>query len=243
MILTCYIVDDEYHSIEILKEYIGKTAGLELVGFSTNPLIALNEVASAHPPALTFLDVDMPELSGMEFAGLVNLYTTVIFTSAFPEFAIEAFEKEAFDYLLKPLSYERFLKSIQKAKRDALQKQPSIKENRDFFFVKTETKGKMVKISIDDILYVEGAQNYININLSSKRLTAYLTLTEIEFYLPKRQFSRIHQSFIINNEKIKSIEPGQVTLERDVKLTIGKTFKELFLERMSGFLVKTKRKL
>lgn len=242
MRLTCYIVDDEHHSVKILRQYIEQTDGLELIGYATNPVTALNEVIRTDSPALTFLDVDMPELSGMEFAGLAKLHTEIIFTTSFPEYAVEAFEKEAFDYLLKPVSYERFLKSIQKAKRAVSARKPTPPTEDDFFFISTETKGKMVKIAISDIVFVEAAQNYVQIHLHSGRIMAYLTMTEVTDFLSRYKFSRIHHSFLINDKKIRTVEPGQVTLVNDKTISIGRAFKEPFLERMKFLLVKTKRK-
>jgi len=242
MNLKCYVVDDEYHSVEMLIEYIEKTDGLELQGFSTNPLTALNEVTGADPPDITFLDVEMPELSGMEFASLVNLYTRIIFTTSFQEFALEAFEKEAFDFLLKPIGYARFRRSIQRIQRTATSESPEHPQKRDFFFVKSEIKGRMVKVTINDILYIEGAQNYIKIHLNTGEIMPYLTINEIEQYLPINQFSRIHQSFIINNERIKAVEQGRVTLDNDISLNLGRFYKEAFLEKMNVLLLKSRRK-
>jgi DNA-binding LytR/AlgR family response regulator len=226
----------------MLIEYIEKTEGLELQGFSTNPLTALNEVTGANPPDITFLDVEMPELSGMEFAGMANLYTKIIFTTSFQEFALEAFEKEAFDFLLKPISYARFRKSVQRIQRTAMEVKSVQNEKRDFFFVKTETKGKMVKVTINDILYVEGAQNYIKIHLVSGEIMPYLTINEIEQYLPLEQFTRIHQSFIINTARIKAVEQTRVTLEDGSVLNLGRFYKDAFLEKMNGLLLKSRRK-
>ena len=242
MNLKCYVIDDEKHSIDMLIEYIEKTEGLELQGFSTNPLTALNEVTGVNPPDITFLDVEMPELSGMEFAGLANLHTTIIFTTSFPEFALEAFEKEAFDYLLKPISYARFRKCIQHIMRVTTVAKPSQPEKRDSFFVKSEIRGKMTKVIINDILYIEGAQNYVKIHLTSGELMPYLTINETEEYLPIGQFSRIHQSFIINNDRIKSVEQTRVTLENNINLNLGRYYKDAFLEKMNELLLKSKRK-
>jgi len=242
MNLRCYVVDDEYHSIEMLVEYIESTDGLELQGFSTNPLLALNEVTGANPPDITFLDVEMPELSGMEFAGLVNLHTTIVFTTSFQEFALEAFEKEAFDFLLKPISYARFRKCIQHIQRTGIAGRPVQKEKRDFFFVKTESRGKMVKVVINDILYIEGAQNYIKIHLTTAKIMPYLTINETEQYLPMDQFSRIHQSFVINNDRITSVEQTRVTLENNITLNLGRFYKEAFLEKMNELLLRSRRK-
>jgi DNA-binding LytR/AlgR family response regulator len=242
MNLRCYVVDDEKHSIDMLIEYIEKTDGLELQGFSTNPLTALNEVTGVNPPDITFLDVEMPELSGMEFASLANLHTTIIFTTSFPEFALEAFEKEAFDYLLKPISYARFRKCIQHIMRIATVTKPALPKKRDSFFVKSEIRGKMTKVIINDILYIEGAQNYVKIHLTSGELMPYLTINETEEYLPIGQFSRIHQSFIINNDRIKSVEQTRVTLENNINLNLGRYYKDAFLEKMNQMLLKSKRK-
>jgi DNA-binding LytR/AlgR family response regulator len=184
----------------------------------------------------------MPELSGMEFASLVNLHTNVVITTSFREFAFEAFEKEAFDFLLKPISYLRFRKCIQKIQRSAIAGTPVQTEKRDFFFVKTETKGKMVKVKIDDILYVEGAQNYIKIHLTTGDIMPYLTINEIEQYLPMNQFSRIHQSFVINNLRIKAVEQTRVTLEEGITLNLGRFYKDVFLEKMNELLLKSRRK-
>lgn len=239
MNLSCYIVDDEYHSVELLARFIEATEGLELQGYATNPLTALNEVAGPNPPDITFLDVEMPELSGMEFAGLANLYTRIIITTAYREFALEAFEKEAFDFLPKPVSYPRFLRSIQRIRRLA---PPEEARERTFFFVKTELKGRMVKVVIADILFIEGALNYIKIQLAGGCLMPYLTLAEIEQYLPPGRFSRIHQSFIVANDRIQAVEPGRVTLDSGHRLNLGRQYKAAFLEQMNARLLKSRRR-
>ncbi|MGF7079738.1 LytR/AlgR family response regulator transcription factor [Mucilaginibacter sp. UYCu711] len=243
MSLKCYVVDDQYHSVEILVEYITSTEGLELHGYSTDPVKALDEVTSDSPPDVTFLDIEMPELSGMDFAGLANLHTTIVFTTSFQEFAVEAFEKEAFDFLLKPISYARFRKCIQKIrKREAIIK-PEKDKISEYFFVKSDTRGKSVKVVIKDILYVEGAQNYVKIHFQhGNDIMPYLTINEIEQSLPPEQFSRIHQSFIINNSKIKSVEHSRVTMEDDTQLNLGRYYKEAFLAKMNELLLRSRRK-
>lgn len=239
MNLTCYVVDDELHAVEMLSDYIQRTEGLELLGYSTDPVRALNAVTGHSPPDITFLDVEMPELSGMEFAGLANLHTRIVFTTAFQEFALEAFEKEAFDFLLKPISHQRFRKCVQRIERTARSRDQE--DKRDFFFVKSEIKGKAIKVWVNDILYVEGAQNYIRIHLPGATVMPYLTMTEMQQYLPAGQFARIHQSYLINNDRVSIIEPGQVTLEGNIKLSIGRYYKERFLAQMAEHLLKSKR--
>ncbi|MFD0749234.1 LytR/AlgR family response regulator transcription factor [Mucilaginibacter calamicampi] len=236
---TCYIVDDELHAVEMLITYIAQTEGLELAGYSTNPLVALNEVTGDNPPDVTFLDVEMPELSGLDFTELAGSHTRIVLTTAYQEFAVAAFEKEVFDYLLKPISYTRFRKCIQRIERS--NKTKAHREKRDFFYVKSDIKGKAVKVRVNDIIYVEGALNYVKIHQAKGAILSYLTLSEMLQYLPAEQFSRIHHSFIINNEKITTIEGGRVTLEGHIYVTLGRSYKETFLAQMSQSLLKSKR--
>lgn len=172
MMISCYIIDDESEAIGLLKEYIEKTPGLELVGSSQDPVKALDEITGPLAPDITFMDVDMRQLSGMELAGMVNLYTTIVFTTGFTEYALQAFEKEAFDYLLKPINYERFLKCIQRVKRKMHRPVSAAGLEEDFFNIKSEIKGRMVKIRFEEVIYVEGAVNYIQIHTTgSKHMT------------------------------------------------------------------------
>ncbi|MFI5160450.1 MAG: LytR/AlgR family response regulator transcription factor [Sphingobacteriales bacterium] len=241
MNLTCYIVDDEFHAIEVLKAYIEKTPGLVLQGYTTDPLVALKDIAGPDAPQVTFADVDMPELSGMEFAGMVSLYTKVVFTTSFPEYAIEAFEKEAFDYVLKPVSYERFLRTIVKLKKHFQAIAPGADTPKDYFYIKSDIKGKMIRIIVEDIIYVEAAQNYIRIHLVSGKHMAYLTMEEIAERLPGSRFTRIHRSFIINNNRIKTLENGQVTLDDRSVISLGRFYRNPFLASMKELLVQSKR--
>jgi DNA-binding LytR/AlgR family response regulator len=232
MNLTCYIVDDEPHAIGVLKEFIAKTPGLELAGSTTDPLEAL-EVIAAEPPALTFLDVDMPEVNGLQFAGMVNTQTTVIFTTAYREYAPEAFEKEAADYLLKPISYERFLVCIQRIRRNLAGKIPVSKNKSPYFFVKSGVKEKLLQVNVSDILYISGFDHYIEIHLKEQKIVTYLQLGEVLEKLPQEQFSRIHKSHIISHAFILSLEPGQVKLRDQTTLPIGRTYKAAFRAKIS----------
>ena len=242
MNISCYVVDDEPGAIALLKEYIERTPGLELLGTSINPLTALNELTSAHAPDITFIDVDMRQLSGLELAGMVNLYTIVVFTTAFPEYAVQAFEKEAFDYLLKPITYERFAKCILHVKRKKKQAEKNDHPIReDFFNIKSEVKGRMVKIKFDEVIYIEGAVNYIQIHTMEGKHMTYLTMKEIERHLPKPLFARIHRSFMINVNFVKVIERSQVRLENGESLIMGDYYKKRFLDLMDEHLVKTDR--
>lgn len=242
MNFTCYVIDDESDAIALLKEYIDLTPGLELIGWKQNPLMALDELTSKNAPDITFIDVDMRQLSGLDLAGMVNLYTSIVFTTAFPEYAVEAFEKEAFDYLLKPINYERFFKCIQKAKRKIKIGPVIIEPARDDFFnIKSEIKGRMVKIRFDEVMYIEGAVNYIQIHTTEGKHITYLTMKEIERHLPKQSFARIHRSFIVNINFVKVTERAQLKLKNGESLIMGDHYKQNFLDFMDARLVKTER--
>eukprot|EP01037_Dinobryon_pediforme_P010925 gene10925-11008_t len=224
------------------SEYIDMTPGLELVGSSQNPLEALEVLTSKNAPDITFLDVDMRQLSGMELAGMVNLYTSVVFTTAFPEYALQAFENEAFDYLLKPIDYKRFAKCIQKAKRKIKKgSEADVVEQNDFFNIKSEIKGRMVKIRFDEVMFIEGAVNYIQIHTTEEKHMTYLTMREIERHLPAQLFARIHRSFIVNINFVKVTERAQLKLTNGESLTMGDHYKQKFLDFMDERLVKTDR--
>ena len=240
--ISCYVVDDEAGAIALLKEYIERTPGLELIGSSLDPIVALDELTGPNAPDITFVDVDMRLLSGMDLAGMVNLYTTVVFTTAFPQYALEAFEKEAFDYLLKPITYERFAKCIQHAKRKRkMMMKYEYPVREDFFNIKSEVKGRMVKIKFDEVIYIEGAVNYIQIHTTEGKHMTYLTMKDIEGHLPKPLFARIHRSFLINVNFVKIVERSQVRMQNGDALTMGDFYKKQFLDLMDEHLIRTDR--
>jgi len=244
MITTCFVVDDEHHAIQVLKRYIDNTPELKLVGTEENPLLALSTITSGNTVAdITFLDVDMPQLSGIDLAGLISRYTTVIFTTAYPDYALQAFEKDAVDYLLKPISYERFLRAITKAKDKQQTKQTEAlsEESDGYFYIKSDVKGKVIRIELEDIYFIEAQQNYVRIQVKEASYTTYLTIKEVEAYLPNESFSRVHKSFIVNNRKVKAVEANQIYLSNGQSVSLGANYKAAFLEMINAKLVKSKR--
>jgi two-component system LytT family response regulator len=231
MSLTCYIVDDEFHAVEILEEYIRITPGLELLSSSTKPLHALEEI-TAQRPAITFLDIDMPGINGLDFAGLVNSLTTIIFTTSYRNYAPEAFEKEAADYLLKPISYERFLRSIQKVRKNSSATAALPDETPSSFFIKTGIRGKLLRVVISEIIYISSALNYIEIHFKEQKLMTYLSIAEILEKLPQGSFSRIHKGFIVNHHFLQSIEYAQVKLQDQTILPVGRAFRSEFRKKI-----------
>jgi len=232
MTLSCYIIDDESHAVEVLLGYIRRTPGLQLSGSSTDPLAAL-EVIPVIRPDITFLDVDMPELNGLTFAGLVNTQTTVVFTTAYREYAPEAFEREAADYLLKPIGYERFLGCIQRIRRQLAIRTPAAVTPLPYIFVRSGTREKLLQVLISNILYIAGYDHYIEIHLSDKKVVTYLKMSEILIKLPTEQFSRIHKSYIVNHAFILLLEPGQVKLRDQTTLPVGRAFKTAFRNKIT----------
>lgn len=242
MNFTCYIIDDESDAIRLLTDYIERTPGLALIGSNQNPLVALDELTGNNAPDITFVDIDMRQLSGLELAGMVNLYTTVVFTTAFPEYAVDAFEKEAFDFLLKPIDYERFAKCIQRARRKINQHQDgSHLPQAEFFNIKSEIKGRMVRIRFDEVMYIEGAVNYVLIHTRDEKHMTYLTMKEIARHLPVAVFARIHRSFVVNINFIKVIERARIKLDNGESLAMGDHYKQKFLDLMDAQLIKTDR--
>lgn len=241
-VIRCYVIDDESDAIALLKNYIEATPGLELCGSSENPMEALDYLTSAQAPDITFVDIDMRQLSGLELAGMVNLYTTVIFTTAYPQYALQAFEKEAFDYLLKPIDYERFIKCIQRIKRKWYRVGHDADGSwADFFNIKSEIKGRMVKIRFDEVIFIEGSVNYIQIHTVNGKHMTYLTLKEILQHLPRKIFTRIHRSYVLNINFARVIERNQVGLEDGRFLPMGDNYKQQFLDDMDDNLLKSDR--
>lgn len=240
MSLSCYIIDDEPHSIEVLVKYINQTPGLELSGTATNPLLAIEEFCNKPSPTLIFLDVDMPQLNGLDVADLLGPASRIIFITSFREYAPEAFEKNAVDYLLKPINYPRFIKAASKVMLNVTN-QPTDHEASPYFFVKSNIKGQFNRITIADIRYIENIGNYIYIHTDKEKIATYLTLSEILSKLPEQTFSRIHQSFIINHAVIRSVEYAQVRLSEQLNLPIGGTFRAAFREKIQRNMLISKR--
>ncbi|MCR8560430.1 LytTR family DNA-binding domain-containing protein [Mucilaginibacter sp. BJC16-A38] len=240
MNLTTYIVDDESHAIDIIADYINRTPGLSFSGSSTDPVAALDILTSDHPPGLTFLDIDMPGVSGLELANMVAGKTAVVFITSYREFGPEAFQVNAIDYLLKPISYAAFLKCIHKVQERLSTAAPSGKET-GFIFVKGDLKGKYIRIIVSDILYIQSSLHYVDIFLPGEKITTYLTLSELEEKLSVTDFCRVHRSFIVNLKRIKAIEQSQIRLENKELIPIGRGYREEFFRRINPtFLVSQK---
>lgn len=222
--ITCAIVDDEPLAADLLESYVMKTPFLKLEGKYSNAIDAMAGLR-AQPVDLLMLDIQMPELSGLEFAKVIPHSTRIIFTTAFNQYAIEGYKVNALDYLLKPISYIDFLNSATRAEAIINASSLDAISQSDSFFVKSDYK--LVRIFYDDILYIEGLKDYVKIYLeSSQRPVLSLTsMHAIESHLPTEKFQRIHRSYIVNMNKIKILERGHIIFG-EKRLPISDSYKE-----------------
>ncbi|MEO5890331.1 MAG: LytTR family DNA-binding domain-containing protein [Ferruginibacter sp.] len=230
--IRCLIVDDEQHAIDILVHYINQTPYLEFVGSTTKPIEALQTVITQKID-LVFLDIQMPDLSGIDFVKAINGKANVILTTAYSEFAIEGFDLEVVDYLLKPIRFPRFLTAVQKAVKIIAEKAGDldIKNEEGYIFVKTESKGKLLKINLDDIDYIEGMKNYVAIYCGGHKTLVYTNLKDLVNHLPNREFIRIHKSFIIPINRVTGIEGNRILLKNvTAEILIGENYKTFLME-------------
>ncbi len=231
MMINCVIVDDEQHAIDLLLRHIGKLPLLNVQLATTNAVTAFQYVQQ-HQPHLIFLDIQMPDLTGMQFLKLLKGKSKVILTTAFPEHALEGYEHDVIDYLLKPIVFERFLKGAQKA-IDAItipssgmalhQSKPD-----EFIFFKTDGR-KMVKILLKDIEYAESLGNYLAIHTVSNKIVILHTMKELVEKLPASQFIRIHNSYLIALDKITEVDGNQLQMRKQ-KIPIGESYRKFFLK-------------
>ena len=238
----CYIIDDEEHAIDTLAGYINKFPGLHLAGSNTNPLSAIDEIINTTPVDIVFLDVDMPQLSGLDVADILSPHAAIVFTTAYPNYAVNAFEKNGADFILKPVSFERFTKSVTKVQN--LLKTKTLVEKRhedEYFFINPGVKGRMIQLSYADILYIEGLKNYVVIYTSESKFITYLSLREVESSIPSSRFIRIHKSYIVNVDMIKSIDGNNVLLPNKIELPIGTSFKENFINMINSKTLRSSR--
>jgi two-component system LytT family response regulator len=234
--INCIIVDDEQHAIDILVHYISQVPHLNLVSTATNPMEALQVVASQKID-LVFLDVQMPELSGIDFIKAINGKSKVILTTAYSEFALEGYDLDVVDYLLKPIRFPRFLQAVQKAVTHT-ETAPQAQEEDDYVFVKTESKGKYLKINLADIAYIEGMKNYVAIHAGGKKILVLTSMKELEERLPRQQFMRVHKSFIIAINRITGIEGNQVLLKDvNAEILIGDSYKAELMELVKNKMI------
>ena len=230
--LKTILVDDEPLAIKGLTKYVSEIKFIELAATCENAMDA-NEALKAQQIDLMFLDIQMPKITGLQFLKTLNTKPITIITSAFPDYAIEGYELDVIDYLVKPISFERFLKAANKAKEffDLYHNKKTSVTNKEFFFVKCDKK--IEKVFFEEILFVEALHNYVAIYTLSKKLVAYLTLKNIEESLPRQKFIKVQKSFIVSISKISGIEEGEVVIQNK-KIPISRNNKDEIIKTILG---------
>lgn len=235
--INCLIVDDEPMALDLIETYVEKTPFLQLVGKCSSALEAMDIMQNIQVD-LIFLDIQMPDLTGIEFSKTLKKETRIIFTTAFDNYAIEGYKVEALDYLLKPFNYTEFLIASKKALEwfTLLKQKHTQVAEPDYLFVKSEYK--QLKINLQDILYIQGLKDYVKIWLQDQKrpILALMSLKSLEEKLPEAKFMRIHRSFIIALNKIKEVERSQVIIA-DERITISEQYKPKFQEYISSKLI------
>ncbi|MBV5281312.1 MAG: response regulator transcription factor [Paludibacter sp.] len=230
MILTCFIIDDEPLALGLLESYVAKTPFLELTGKFSSAVAAVESVRETAPDVI-FLDIQMAELNGMEFARLVPEKSRIIFTTAFEQYALESYKVNALEYLLKPFSYSDFLLAANKALQWQQLNEKAIaeksKNSPDCIYVKSEYR--LLQIALSKILYIEGLKDYLKIYLEGETepVVSHITMKAMEEMLPDSDFMRIHRSFIIQKDKIKVVEHNRIVFGKTY-IPVSDSYKDAF---------------
>jgi DNA-binding LytR/AlgR family response regulator len=237
--LTCYIIDDEPLAQEILEAYIVKVPFLELKGSFMSPLEAAGSLKEDKPDLL-FLDINMPDLDGLSFIPMLNPKPMIILTTAYDQYALKAFDLEVKDYLLKPISFERFYKGVlrlyqEQSLRLQPEKQepkPTPKSEQEYIFLKVGHR--IQKVAIDDILFVEGMKDYLRIHTTEEKIMTLLNFAKLEELLPPQNFARVHRSFLVAIHKIDHIEKNRIWIADQI-IPISDTYADAFYDMLKGF--------
>jgi DNA-binding LytR/AlgR family response regulator len=227
--MNCIIVDDDKVSCKVLESYVIKFSSLTLIGTFNDSISARNEISKRNDIDIIFLDIEMPELNGFEFIGSIEFPPNIIIVSSAKEYALKAFDFNAVDYLLKPVTYARFCKAIDKTMRYFSRKETSNSGEQEIFIKKGSS---LVKLKLKDIVYVEALENYVTVNTRDEKFTIHFTMKAIENQLPSSLFTRVHRSFIINKSMIQAIKENSLdlTLGNTIKnIPVGKSFRDTLL--------------
>ena len=239
--IRCVVIDDEPPALAILADYIGQVPFLTLAGTTTDPIEGLTWVQQNRAD-LVFLDIQMPRLTGLQFLKLSGNKAKVVLTTAYPEYALDGFENDVVDYLLKPIPFERFLKAAHKALALLAPTLPLAAPLPaasapalpvGHIFVKGETKNKYLRVNHADILYVEGLNNYVLLHLPDQRVATYQTLKELAETLPQPPFLRVHKSYIVNLDHLRLVD-GNTLYIQDKLIPVSDTYREALYRLIRG---------
>ncbi|MES2332990.1 MAG: response regulator transcription factor [Bacteroidota bacterium] len=236
--MNCIIIDDEPNAIDVLKRYVAQTPYLQLAQTFRNPLKAISYLQEEMPD-LVFLDINMPNLSGMQLIRSLKNMPMVIFTTAYSEYAVESYELNAIDYLVKPIEFDRFIRAVNKAKElfELKRKQPAIGSvTKGVIDVATEfvllKSGPLThKVAVDDILFIEKEENYLAFHTADKKILLRANMTEIFEHVPPGKFCRVHKSFVAALKHMHTIEVHQVSVGKH-KIPLGNSYREELMNRI-----------
>lgn len=247
MALRCMIVDDEPLAVKLLESFVTKTPDLELLGSFTDSVEAINAIKDHHPDLL-FLDIQMPDLNGMELAHMLPEGTKVIFTTAFKEYAFESYEVSALDFLLKPIRYNKFITAVEKARewfghhddkpQEVVQNPapvaPASPSEPTTIFLRVD--GEYRQLSLSQILYVEGMKDYVMFYLEGQRrpLVTHLTMKSVEDMLPASQFMRVHRSYIVALDKIRSVDRNDCIYIGEQIIRVTDAYHDMFMQYLNS---------
>lgn len=227
--IRCIAIDDEPLALQQIAAYINKTPFLELAGLCESAVQAIGVLENTLVD-LMFVDINMPDLNGIEFAKTLEFPPKIVFVTAYSEYALEGFRADAIDYLLKPVGYGDFLKSANKVKSwfDAqIQKPAEVSSNSDFLFIRSDYK--ILRINFDDIRYIEAMSEYVRIHQAgSKPVMTQVTMKSIEEQLPAARFMRVHRSFIVNLSKVSVIERNRIVFDGSIYIPVSEQYKPRF---------------
>ena len=230
--VKCIVVDDEYGAVEILKGFIDRVPWLECSNTFNDPLEALNYL-NTNPVDLVFLDISMPDLNGLQLSRMIDPQVQIIFCTAYPEHAVESYEIEALDYLLKPVALDRFLKAVAKVQRTPVPGDPEpSSSSSDRIFIKSGTQ--IHQVDTRDVSVISKDGHYVILRVKGKELLSRMTFAELSELLPADRFIQIHRSYMISLEKIEVIQKQFVTIDGR-ELPIGEAFKQQFFEKVKYF--------
>ncbi len=242
--IRCLVLDDEQAAINILIRYVSDTPYLQLIGATTDVFEAA-EILKQGKVDLLFLDIQMPKLTGFQFLDLYNSPYKVIMTTAYTEYALEGYEREVVDYLVKPIPYQRFLKATERVLNKLAPPSSAAPLAGDdeptFILVKTEHKGKYRKVNFEDIVYIEGLKNYVSIYTTSReRIVTYIGITELGDRLPSSFFTRVHRSYIVATSMINAIDGNELMMKDAPRIPTSGKFKEDLLLKFSSQFIQNK---
>ncbi|SHN33730.1 LytR/AlgR family response regulator transcription factor [Mucilaginibacter sp. OK098] len=236
--INCVIIDDEQHAIDLIKIHVEKIDYLRVLETFNNPVNAI-EFLENNDVDVLFLDIEMPDISGLSFIKLLKKKIPVVVISAYKEYALEGFENEVLDYIVKPVSFERLLQATQRVL--ALSNSKSVAAPNAFIILKTDSKNKLLKIDLDDIIYIEGLKNYISVFTTQQRVISLLNIKSLEEKLPADRFIRTHKSYIISINKVKMVNGNQVFLKGlEQGIPISDSYKKQFFEIFRKNLIDNK---